>query len=90
MLEDELRKKHINDELAGVGLPPVYDDVVEHRGDNGERFFCQYYRQQEERNKLRVESESPVCQCPDCLPLAGAGPYSPSPPTRIFFSTLKL
>lgn len=46
----------------------IFTDVKELRPDNGERFFMQYFHQQQERSKFNVGVvESKRCQCKNCF-----------------------
>jgi len=82
---DELEKKCVNDSLSSIGCSRVFHDVKELQGDNGERFFMQYFHQQKERSKFRVDdgTESKRCQCSSCAGgesvAAASSPAAPAP-----------
>jgi len=66
------------------GCSRVFDNVKSLQDDNGERFFMQYYHQQKERTKFRVDdgTESKRCQCDSCAggeSAAAAAAPAPAP-----------
>jgi hypothetical protein len=67
----------LNCRATSLGLPAIFDFVVEPGEDNGEVFLSQYFEQQDKRNStVGQDTTTKLCNCVKCQA------YSPSEPTE--------